>query len=80
MSRIERLMLTTWSKLTLHRVNLSALSVAAMIQELQHKRRGGGLTPNTAEIGLVAKDGTKWEYIEFSLELRGGPLSAFEEE
>ncbi|CAK8680939.1 unnamed protein product [Clavelina lepadiformis] len=28
--------------------------------------QGGGLTPNTAEIGLVAKDGTKWEYIEFS--------------
>ena len=33
--------------------------------------QGGGLTPNTAEIGLVAKDGTKWEYIEFSSESRG---------
>ncbi|CAK8680952.1 unnamed protein product [Clavelina lepadiformis] len=28
--------------------------------------QGGGLIPNTAEIGLVAKDGTKWEYVEFS--------------
>ncbi|CAK8680873.1 unnamed protein product [Clavelina lepadiformis] len=40
--------------------------------------QGGGLTPNTAEIGLVAKDGTKWEYIEFSSGSRDGPLSAFE--
>ena len=30
-----------------------------------------GLAPNTSEIGLVAKDGTKWEYIEFSSESRG---------
>ncbi|CAK8680844.1 unnamed protein product [Clavelina lepadiformis] len=33
--------------------------------------QGGGLTPNTAEIGLVAKDGTKWEYVEFSSGSRG---------
>ena len=30
--------------------------------------QGDGFTPNTSEIGLVAKDGTKWEYIKFSLE------------
>ena len=29
------------------------------------------LTPNTSEIKLVARDGTKWEYIEFSSESRG---------
>ena len=28
--------------------------------------QGDELAPNTSEIGLVAKDGTKWEYIEFS--------------
>ena len=33
--------------------------------------QGGGLTSKTSEIGLVAKDRTKWEYIEFSSELRG---------
>ena len=32
--------------------------------------QGDGLTPNTTDIGLVAKDGTKWEYIEFSSESR----------
>ena len=32
--------------------------------------QGDGLAPNTSEIGLVAKDGTKWEYIEFSSESR----------
>ena len=32
---------------------------------------GDGLAPNTSKIGLVAKDGTKWEYIEFSSESRG---------
>ena len=33
--------------------------------------QGDGIAPNTSEIGLVAKDGTKWEYIEFSSESRG---------
>ena len=33
--------------------------------------QGDGLASNTSEIGLVAKDGTKWEYIEFSSESRG---------
>ena len=33
--------------------------------------QGDGLAPNTSEIGLVAKDGTKWEHIEFSAESRG---------
>ena len=31
-------------------------SIAAQAQ-------GDELTPNTSEIGLVARDGTKWEYI-----------------
>ena len=35
------------------------------------KVQGDGLTPNMLEIGLVAKDLTKWEYIEFSSESRG---------
>ena len=52
-----------------------------------------GFTLNTSEIGLVDKNGTKWEYIKFLSESRGrqqahltryanrmldGPLSAFE--
>ena len=32
--------------------------------------QGDGLAPNTSEIGFVAKDGTKWEYIEFFSESR----------
>ena len=39
-------------------------STAAQVQ-------GNELTPNTLEIGLVAKDRTKWKHIEFSLESRG---------
>ena len=38
---------------------LLALAVVALIQVLQHKRKGDELTPNTLEIGLVAKDRTK---------------------
>ena len=33
--------------------------------------QGDGFTPNTSEIELVARDGTKWEYIELSSEFRG---------
>ena len=33
--------------------------------------QGDGLAPNTSEIGLVAKDRTKCDYIEFSSESRG---------
>ena len=33
--------------------------------------QGDGLASNTSKIGLVAKDGTKWKYIEFSSESRG---------
>ena len=33
--------------------------------------QGDGLTPNTSEIKLVARDGTKWEYIKFSSESSG---------
>ena len=33
--------------------------------------QGDELTPKTSEIGLVAKDGTKWEYVKFSSESRG---------
>ena len=33
--------------------------------------QGNGLAPNTSEIGLVAKDGTKWEYIEYFSDSRG---------
>ena len=33
--------------------------------------QGDGLVPNTSAIGFVAKDGTKWKYIEFSSESRG---------
>ena len=33
--------------------------------------QGDGLTSNTSEIGLVAKDRTKWKYIKFSSEWRG---------
>ena len=32
--------------------------------------QGDELTPSTSEIGLVGKDGTKWEYIEFFSESR----------
>ena len=32
--------------------------------------QGDGLIPNTGKIGLVAEDGTKWEYIKFSSESR----------
>ena len=43
---------------------LAALAVAAMIQVDE-------LTPNALEIGLVAKDRTKSEHINFSSESRG---------
>ena len=33
--------------------------------------QGDGFNPNILEIGLVARDRTKWEYIEFSSESRG---------
>ena len=38
-------------------------STAAQVQ-------GDGLTPNTSEIRLIAKDRTKWEYIKSTLEWR----------
>ena len=35
------------------------------------RARSDGLTPNTLEIRLVAKDGKIWEYIKFSAEWSG---------
>ena len=70
MDRIQRLILMTLSKLTLHHVNLSSLVVAAITQVLRHNRRVMGLLQTPRKFDCLL-DGTKWHNIEFSSESRG---------